>query len=84
MNLFRVPARLNCSEKIVQNWLTVMELNYVADNSYHNSTHAADVLQATATFMQSETLKQILEPLDEVAAVIAAIAHDLNHPGRSR
>ncbi|XP_076760668.1 phosphodiesterase 8 isoform X2 [Xylocopa sonorina] len=83
MNLFHVPATLGCDEKVMQNWLTVIEMNYQAQNSYHNSTHAADVLQATARFMQSERLKQILEPLDEVATLIAAAAHDIDHPGRS-
>lgn len=83
MNLYQVPAKLDCDEKIIQNWLTLIELNYKSENSYHNSTHAADVLQATARFMQSERLKQILEPLDEVAALIAAAAHDIDHPGRS-
>ncbi|XP_053999390.1 LOW QUALITY PROTEIN: high affinity cAMP-specific and IBMX-insensitive 3',5'-cyclic phosphodiesterase 8-like [Hylaeus anthracinus] len=83
MNLFRVPDRLDCDEKTVQNWLTMIEVNYRSENTYHNSTHAADVLQATARFMQSERLKQILEPLDEVAALIAAAAHDVDHPGRS-
>ncbi|XP_034171921.1 phosphodiesterase 8 isoform X2 [Osmia lignaria lignaria] len=83
MNLYRVPARLGCDEKIIQNWLTLIEMNYQATNCYHNSTHAADVLQATARFMQSERLKQILEPLDEVAVLIAATAHDIDHPGRS-
>ncbi|XP_012350960.1 high affinity cAMP-specific and IBMX-insensitive 3',5'-cyclic phosphodiesterase 8 isoform X2 [Apis florea] len=83
MNLFRVPARLGCEEKIVQNWLIVIEANYDSNNRYHNSTHAADVLQATAMFMQTERLKQVLEPLDEVATLIAAAAHDIDHPGRS-
>ena len=84
MNVYRVPARLGCDEKIIQKWLTIIEMNYKARNSYHNSTHAADVLQATARFMQSERLKLILEPLDEVAALVAAAAHDIDHPGRSR
>ncbi|XP_031848685.1 phosphodiesterase 8 isoform X1 [Nomia melanderi] len=83
MNLYRVPARLGCDEKIVQNWLAVIEMNYRSQNSYHNSTHAADVLQATARFMQSERLKQILEPLDEVSALLASAAHDVDHPGKS-
>lgn len=83
MNLFRVPARLGCEEKIVQNWLIVIEANYDITNRYHNSTHAADVLQAAAMFMQTERLKQVLEPLDEVATLIAAAAHDIDHPGRS-
>lgn len=87
MNLmcrYNVPAKLNCDEKILRNWLSVIEYKYHLDNSYHNSTHAADVLQATARFMQSERLQMVLEPLDEVAALIAAAAHDVDHPGKSR
>ncbi|KAI4497721.1 hypothetical protein M0802_007261 [Mischocyttarus mexicanus] len=83
MNIFDVPSRLGCDENIIQNWLSIIEANYRSNNCYHNSTHAADVMQATARFMQSERLKQILEPLDEVAALIAAAAHDIDHPGRS-
>ncbi|XP_077269546.1 phosphodiesterase 8 isoform X2 [Temnothorax americanus] len=83
MNLYQVPATLHCDEKTLQNWLAIIEHSYNAENSYHNSTHAADVMQATARFMQSKRLKEILEPLDEVAALIAAAAHDIDHPGRS-
>ncbi|XP_011058348.1 PREDICTED: high affinity cAMP-specific and IBMX-insensitive 3',5'-cyclic phosphodiesterase 8A isoform X1 [Acromyrmex echinatior] len=83
MNLYRVPATIHCDERTLQNWLAIIEHNYNAENSYHNSTHAADVLQATARFMQSKRLKEILEPLDEVAALLAAAAHDIDHPGRS-
>lgn len=84
MCLYHVPARLGCDEKTIHNWLTVIEYNYHLNNSYHNSTHAADVLQATAKFMQSDRLKMMLDPLDEVAALIAAAAHDIDHPGKSR
>ncbi|XP_011308535.1 high affinity cAMP-specific and IBMX-insensitive 3',5'-cyclic phosphodiesterase 8A isoform X2 [Fopius arisanus] len=83
MGRYNVPARLSCDEKTLQNWLTVIEYKYHLNNSYHNSTHAADVLQATARFMQSDRLQMILEPMDEVAALIAAAAHDIDHPGRS-
>jgi len=84
MSIFCVPAKLKCEERIIQNWLSIIEHNYNSDNSYHNSTHAADVMQATAKFMQSEKLKKILEPLDEISVLIAAAAHDIDHPGRSR
>lgn len=48
MNLFThfdVASTLNCDEKTLYNWLTVIEMNYHVENSYHNSTHAADVMQ---------------------------------------
>lgn len=84
MNMYDVPNKLDCDEKVIHNWLTLIEANYISTNSYHNSTHAADVMQAIARFMQSDRLKQILDPLDEVAALIAAATHDIDHPGRSR
>ncbi|KAF5291080.1 hypothetical protein FQR65_LT11465 [Abscondita terminalis] len=86
MNLFLhfdVPQTLNCDEKTLYNWLTVIEMNYHVENSYHNSTHAADVMQATAGFLEKDTLKSIMEPLDEATSLLAACAHDIDHPGKS-
>lgn len=44
-NHFEVSNTLNCDEKTLFNWLTVIEANYRQENTYHNSTHAADVMQ---------------------------------------
>lgn len=33
--------------------------------------------------MKKDQLRDLLEPLDEIAALIAAAAHDLDHPGTS-
>ena len=48
---------LSCSEATLRSWLQVMEASYHASNSYHNSTHAADVLHATAYFLRKERVK---------------------------
>lgn len=82
-NHFEVASVLNCDEKTLFNWLTVIEANYHMENSYHNSTHAADVMQATAGFLEKERMKSIMEQLDEVTTLIAAAAHDVDHPGKS-
>ncbi|XP_077299462.1 high affinity cAMP-specific and IBMX-insensitive 3',5'-cyclic phosphodiesterase 8-like [Arctopsyche grandis] len=74
---------LECEERTMLNWLTVIEMNYRTSNTYHNSTHAADVMQAVACYMRKDQLREHLEPLDEIAALIAAAAHDLDHPGTS-
>ncbi|XP_050294558.1 high affinity cAMP-specific and IBMX-insensitive 3',5'-cyclic phosphodiesterase 8 isoform X3 [Anthonomus grandis grandis] len=86
MNLFNhfdVGGSLNCDERTLSNWLTVIEANYHSENWYHNSTHAADVMQATGGFLEKERMKSIMEPLDEATSLIAAAAHDLDHPGKS-
>ncbi|MGH0118978.1 UNVERIFIED_CONTAM: hypothetical protein FKN15_003527 [Acipenser sinensis] len=68
---------------IKRSWLQVIEANYHQTNSYHNSTHSADVLHATAYFLGKERVKQSLDQIDEVAALIAATVHDVDHPGRT-
>uniref|UniRef100_A0A8B9E7W8 Phosphodiesterase n=2 Tax=Anser TaxID=8842 RepID=A0A8B9E7W8_ANSCY len=80
---FGVSEFLNCSEATLRAWLQVIEANYHSSNSYHNSTHAADVLHATAFFLGKERVKGSLDHLDEVAALIAATVHDVDHPGRT-
>uniref|UniRef100_A0A8C0ZH18 Phosphodiesterase n=1 Tax=Cyanistes caeruleus TaxID=156563 RepID=A0A8C0ZH18_CYACU len=80
---FGVSEFLNCSEATLRAWLQVIEANYHSTNSYHNSTHAADVLHATAFFLGKERVKGSLDHLDEVAALIAATIHDVDHPGRT-
>uniref|UniRef100_A0A2H8TXF4 3',5'-cyclic-AMP phosphodiesterase n=2 Tax=Melanaphis sacchari TaxID=742174 RepID=A0A2H8TXF4_9HEMI len=86
MNLlthFEVHKTLGCDERTLHAWLTVVESHYHAKNTYHNSTHAADVLQATAMFLEKDRIKRLLDQLDEACCLIAAITHDIDHPGKS-
>ncbi|XP_049622003.1 high affinity cAMP-specific and IBMX-insensitive 3',5'-cyclic phosphodiesterase 8B isoform X4 [Suncus etruscus] len=80
---FGVCEFLHCTETTLRAWLQVIEANYHSSNAYHNSTHAADVLHATAFFLGKERVKGSLDQLDEVAALIAATVHDVDHPGRT-
>ncbi|KAM6202396.1 high affinity cAMP-specific and IBMX-insensitive 3',5'-cyclic phosphodiesterase 8A [Rhynchocyon petersi] len=80
---FGICEFLNCSESTLRSWLQIIETNYHSSNPYHNSTHAADVLHATAYFLSKERIKQTLDPVDEVAALLAATIHDVDHPGRT-
>ena len=51
--------------------------------SYHNSTHASDVLHAIACFLESSKVKEYCDQYDDAACLIAAVVHDVNHPGRN-
>lgn len=82
LTYFDVLATLNCDEVTLRNWLTLIEGNY-RDNPYHNSTHAADVMQATAYFLAKPRLKNVFDPFDEAICLIAAIIHDIDHPGKT-
>ncbi|XP_046839140.1 high affinity cAMP-specific and IBMX-insensitive 3',5'-cyclic phosphodiesterase 8A-like isoform X2 [Xenia sp. Carnegie-2017] len=78
---FNAQQFLQISKDCLMNWLRMIESNYHERNTYHNSTHAADVLHSTAYFLMKERVKNTLEPMDEIAALIAATVHDIDHPG---
>lgn len=80
---FEVTKTLKIEESTLQNWLTLIEANYHSANSYHNSSHAADVMQATAYFLEKENVKSSLDNVDEAICLIGAIIHDVDHPGRN-
>ena len=42
---FDVFNTFNCDELTCRSWLMVIESHYHSVNTYHNSTHAADVMQ---------------------------------------
>lgn len=48
---FGATEHLEIEESVLANWLQVISANYRRENTYHNATHAADVLQATAYFL---------------------------------
>ncbi|KAG7313398.1 hypothetical protein JYU34_000517 [Plutella xylostella] len=60
---------------------SLIEEGYHSSNPYHNSVHAADVTQAMHCFLQQKRIRDHLEPVEVMASLIAAIAHDVDHPG---
>lgn len=41
---------LACTEDLLHKWLSTIEAHYHSGNTYHNATHAADVLQVLPSF----------------------------------
>jgi len=69
----------------VERYLEALEATYL-DNPYHNSRHAADVVQAVhcmlvRDFAPSASQGSALDRLDRLCLVLAAAAHDAGHPG---
>lgn len=60
---------------------SLIEDGYHASNPYHNAIHAADVTQAMHCYLQERKIYQHLTPLEKLAALVAAVCHDLDHPG---
>lgn len=42
----------------------------------------ADVVQCTFVSLQSDVMREVLSPYDMFAAILAAAAHDIEHPVR--
>ncbi|KPM00433.1 3'5'-cyclic nucleotide phosphodiesterase-like protein [Sarcoptes scabiei] len=61
--------------------LEYLEKGYHDTNPYHNSVHAADVTQAMHCFLQDPKIKEHLTPLEAMCSLLAAVSHDLDHPG---
>lgn len=67
----------------LQRFLLVVQASYL-NNHYHNFQHAVDVLQATYLYLLAMGLNSSqtkLSPNHIIALCIAAIGHDLGHPG---
>ncbi|PHJ23272.1 3 5 -cyclic nucleotide phosphodiesterase domain-containing protein [Cystoisospora suis] len=72
---------INCSsEKVLVELLRNIQVRYL-DNAYHNQTHAAEVAHATACLVRC--LIPTGWAFGDVCSILAAVAHDVGHPGRS-
>mmetsp|Transcript_10803 Transcript_10803/g.40387 ORF Transcript_10803/g.40387 Transcript_10803/m.40387 type:complete len:828 (-) Transcript_10803:98-2581(-) len=74
LNKFRID------EKTLVNFLREIESGY-HPNPYHNSMHAADVLQVLHCIIYRGELGKSMNDEDIFAALLSAIIHDYDHPG---
>lgn len=74
--------KFNIDEQVALNWISAVEAGYHG-NPYHNSMHAADVLQITHFILTRGGLAKRCELSDQqlFSALLAAAIHDFNHPG---
>ncbi|KAH0515036.1 cAMP-specific 3',5'-cyclic phosphodiesterase 7B [Microtus ochrogaster] len=62
-------------------FLVMVQEDYHGHNPYHNAVHAADVTQAMHCYLKEPKLASFLTPLDIMLGLLAAAAHDVDHPG---
>lgn len=75
-----VDQLLNFNTDIILNFVLDIEQEYL-DNPYHCFRHAVDV--AFYAFCIVFTLQATISELDRVILLIAALCHDMGHPGRN-
>ncbi|XP_040842218.1 cAMP-specific 3',5'-cyclic phosphodiesterase 4A isoform X2 [Ochotona curzoniae] len=74
---FRIPV------DTMVTYVRTLEDHYHKDVAYHNSLHAADVLQSTHVLLATPALDAVFTDLEILAALFAAAIHDVDHPGVS-
>ncbi|XP_058469920.1 cAMP-specific 3',5'-cyclic phosphodiesterase 7B-like isoform X1 [Solea solea] len=62
-------------------FLGMVQEDYHSQNPYHNALHAADVTQAMYCYLKEPKLAEQLSLLDVFLGLMAAAAHDVDHPG---
>ncbi|KAF1323744.1 Camp-specific 3',5'-cyclic phosphodiesterase, partial [Globisporangium splendens] len=70
---------------VLRNFLFMLDEGYLA-NPYHNSSHAADVVNSVnylTTALSDGQIRDTLINLEFYAAIVAAAIHDFRHPGKS-
>lgn len=67
----------------LDNFLVELRNNYIPENFYHNERHGADVGHTTTTYLKESEIIDIcfFEDVDIFSIIIAAISHDVGHPG---
>jgi hypothetical protein len=48
---------------------------------YHNVIHACDVMQSTYAYLYLGDVAAALDPKQQLALLLAAVVHDVGHPG---
>jgi len=56
---------------------------YKKGNKYHNWTHAVDVTHSLYTFLYHTEVGRLLDPVDKLTMMVAAVIHDVGHFGVS-
>mmetsp|Transcript_37161 Transcript_37161/g.109627 ORF Transcript_37161/g.109627 Transcript_37161/m.109627 type:complete len:345 (-) Transcript_37161:1626-2660(-) len=73
--------KLQLDEKKLASFVADVEACCPRGNHYHNSMHVADVTQGVLAVLSTDNCANQLTNVEILALLVAAIIHDVNHPG---
>ena len=76
-----VKAVYSIPTSVLFKFVAAIREKYLSTNPYHNFYHATDVLQTVFCILTSMGAKEHLHHIDTFCLMIAALAHDVGHPG---
>ncbi|KEP64479.1 UNVERIFIED_CONTAM: 3'5'-cyclic nucleotide phosphodiesterase domain-containing protein [Hammondia hammondi] len=68
-------------EKKLRHFFAIIRDGYHTDNPYHNFYHAIHVFQVCWMFLSAYGCRNILSPIEQLGILLAALCHDVDHPG---
>mmetsp|Transcript_31613 Transcript_31613/g.73738 ORF Transcript_31613/g.73738 Transcript_31613/m.73738 type:complete len:913 (-) Transcript_31613:167-2905(-) len=76
---------LEIQQERIDAFLYALESRYREGMMYHNSTHAADVMNSLVYLLRLKDrhVSSALEPIEKLAALTAAASHDVGHTGQA-
>ncbi|KAI8111980.1 hypothetical protein M9435_004475 [Picochlorum sp. BPE23] len=81
-NLRRAQEQMSfVSSGVLYNFIMIAQANYPTENAYHNFYHSIDVTHATFLIIKAIQQPGKLSPLEKFSLLIAALSHDMEHPG---
>uniref|UniRef100_K3WQH5 Phosphodiesterase n=1 Tax=Globisporangium ultimum (strain ATCC 200006 / CBS 805.95 / DAOM BR144) TaxID=431595 RepID=K3WQH5_GLOUD len=79
---FSLPKVLGITKQTMQNFIMVIKDNY-HPNPFHNFLHAFSVVHTAYLLLSTTEASRMLRPLDIAGCLIAALCHDVDHPGHT-
>lgn len=73
-------SKFQLSASTLLTYLSRVEDHY-RNVPYHNHVHAADVTQSIHSLLSIPALQNVFTDLEELAVILAAAIHDVDHPG---
>ncbi|KAL8269907.1 hypothetical protein Esti_006171 [Eimeria stiedai] len=80
--LANVVTDWGCTREELSGFLYALQSQY-QENPYHNQMHAAMVGHATVCLANMLDIWPHMDPVEKAALAVAALAHDVGHPGRT-
>jgi hypothetical protein len=77
---FELLTRFHIDRKVFENFLVDVRATYNA-NAYHNFRHAFDVTQTVFAMLTTFDAAALVTHVEILGLLLAAICHDLDHPG---
>jgi len=70
-------------ENLIRRFCTEVQTAYQPSNPFHNFGHAVDVLAQTVRILNLIEADTFLSALEQFSLLIAALGHDMGHPGKN-